>query len=447
MSRFLFYIFLVFLLGLVVAFRLSIKNEVKIPRNQFVVVEATLKQEPRMTEFGQILSIGDAKVYVERWGEYQVGDKLRIEGFVDESGKIFNGKTEVVASSRSLVVSLRNKISVNIGRMLPSREATLILGSVLGVDDISRDFRDQLTRTGTIHVVVVSGQNLAIVAGIFLSLSKYLGRKPSMLLAVLACLFYALLAGFEPPVVRATIMVLASTLAVYFGREVNTILSIFLAALLILFFAPQAVGEISFQLTFAATLGIATMGKRLLNFAGPVIGFPPADTRSDLKSGHKGYDQAELRVDGIPSTGATRTDASTRVTLAFRATSFLFSFFWQSGAVAISAFLFTAPIIMFYFGRISVLSPLVNILVVEAVLPVMVLGFGLAIFSLVLPPLAQVLAYLAYVPAFYFVKVVEIFAVVPFGQIEAGKGSLTVVIVWYVLLLGMMGVWRNKRKL
>ena len=281
MSRFLLYTFLIFLLGLVVAFRLSFQKEVKIPRNQFVVVEATLKQEPRLTEFGQILSVGDAKVYVERWGEYLVGDKLRVEGFVDESGKVFNGKVEVVSGSQYLVSSIRNKISTNIGRMLPAREATLILGSVLGVDDISRDFRDQLTRTGTIHVVVVSGQNLAIVAGIFLSLSKYLGRKPSMFLAVLACLFYALLAGFEPPVVRATIMVLASTLAIYFGREVNTILSIFLAALLILFFAPQALGEISFQLTFAATLGIATMGQRLAahSFAivlgrGPVLRQP-----------------------------------------------------------------------------------------------------------------------------------------------------------------------------
>ena len=85
-----------------------------------------------------------------------------------------------------------------------------------------------------------------------------------------------------------------------------------------------------------------------------------------------------------------------------------------------------------------------NILVVEAVLPVMVLGFGVALASLVFLPLAQVLAYLAYVPAFYFVKVVAIFATVPFGQIETGKGNWVMAIVWYGILLGMMGVWRVK---
>ena len=246
--------------------------------------------------------------------------------------------------------------------------------------------------------------------------------------------------------VRATIMVLASTLAIYFGREVNTILSIFLAALLILFFAPQALSEISFQLTFAATVGIATMGQRLAahSFAivlgrGPVLRQPRPTSSLDSN-------QDPVSLTYSVAAGARR-GAPSRATPAFRATHFLLSFFWQSGAVAVSAYLFTAPIIMFYFGRISVLSPLVNILVVEAVLPVMVLGFGMAIFSLILPPLAQILAYLAYVPAFYFVKVVEIFAAVPFGQIEAGKGSWVVAIVWYVLLLGMMGVWRNKRKL
>ena len=185
-------------------------------------------------------------------------------------------------------------------------------------------------------------------------------------------------------------MVIVSTLAVYFGREANTLVSIILAALLILFFAPEAAGEISFQLTFAATLGIALLGKRLANFwkKVPVLG--------------------------------------------------------EAAAVSLSAFLFTAPMIMFYFGRISVLSPIVNVMVAEAVLPIMVLGFGVATLSLILTPIAQVLAYLAFVPAFYFVKVVQVSSRIPFGQIEVGKGSLVTVIIWYLVLAVGMAIWRQR---
>src|SRR3990167_10013979 len=125
---------------------------------------------------------------------------------------------------------LRDKISNNVGALLPAREATLVVGMVLGVDTISQEFRQELIKTGTIHVVVVSGQNLMIVAGIFLALTKYLGRRQSMILAILAVFSYAFLTGFEPPVVRASIMVLVSTLAIFLGREADALWSLFIAA-------------------------------------------------------------------------------------------------------------------------------------------------------------------------------------------------------------------------
>jgi len=116
----------------------------------------------------------------------------------------------------------------------------------------------------------------------------------------------------------------------------------------------------------------------------------------------------------------------------------------SNAAVATSAYLFTAPVILFYFGRISPLAPFANILVAEAVFPMMIFGFLVAITSLIFMPLAQVVAYLAYVPAFYFVKVVEVFAKLPAGQLSLGKGSEAMVVGWYGLLLGLMFVWGRR---
>jgi len=401
------YFLIIILLGLGFAFRISSQSKTILPKNQPVVFITTLKKEPRIFENRQILEIGDSRVYTDLFPKYRVGDQLKVETTFDTGGKTLSAKIEKIGYGETSVArlsGLRHKITQNINQLLPTREATLIAGTVLGVDTIGRDFQDELIRTGTIHVVVVSGQNLMIVAGIFLALAGYIGRRQSLALATVVCFGYALLTGFEPPVVRATLMVLASSVAIFFGREVMPILSIVIAALLIIFVWPSAVGEISFQLTFAATLGIMTLGRW---FIGKFMqGSDPKGDRTLKKE--------------------------------------FLDLLLSNAAVATSAYLFTAPVILFYFGRISPLAPFANILVAEAVFPMMIFGFLVAITSLIFMPLAQVVAYLAYVPAFYFVKVVEVFAKLPAGQLSLGKGSEAMVVGWYGLLLGLMFVWGRR---
>jgi competence protein ComEC len=117
----------------------------------------------------------------------------------------------------------------------------------------------------------------------------------------------------------------------------------------------------------------------------------------------------------------------------------------QNAAIATSAYLFTAPIIIFYFGRISPVAPLANLLVAEAVFPMMILGFLTAIASLIFMPLAQVVAYFAFVPAFYFSMVVKIFAALPFAQYSFGQGNWIMAIAIYLILFTLLWITRAKQ--
>ena len=191
-------------------------------------------------------------------------------------------------------------------------------------------------------------------------------------------------------------MVIGASAAIFFGRQTYPIWILILAAMVILFIWPQAAFEVSFQLTFAATLGIMTLGQFL-----------------------------------------------TRI---FNFQFSIFNLFLQNAAIATSAYIFTAPIILYYFGRVSILSPIANIFVAEAVFPIMVLGFLVSITSLVFSPLAQALAYIAYVPAFYFVKVVETFAKIPVGQASFGQGNLVALLIFYILILILLFLWLQKPK-
>lgn len=361
MSKIHFLIFIAFLI-LFAVIRVILHKEETLPKDQPIKFEATVKREPRIYDTYQVVYLADSKVYVDLYPRFRVGDRLIVEGKFDEQGGMFRGKVEKIGEVSSLISfrsRLRENISQKISRLLPIREATLLTGTVLGVDRISARFREELVKTGTIHVVVVSGQNLSIVAAMFLAQARFVGRRRSMLLAIAAVFAYAFLTGFEPPVIRASIMVLVSTLAVYLGREADVLWSLFMSAIAIVLIWPQALFEISFQLTFAATLGIVTLGQFLKGRLGK------------------------------------------------------FGLLGNNAAIATSAYLFTSPIILFYFGQVSPVAPIANILVAEAVFPIMVLGFLIALGTLIFMPLAQVLAYLAFVPTFYFSQIVGIMAKIP----------------------------------
>ena len=384
-----------FVVALRISWFIEGNNQVKLPKDSQIKLIVKVKTEPKISYQKQIIEVGSGQIITNLYPKYRVGESLLIDGKIDSLGKIYYPTIQKIGTAAGLGTyfsNLRETISASFQKFLPVKEATLVSGTVLGIDTIDQKFTDELIKTGTIHVVVVSGQNLMIVAGIFLSFAQFLGRRKSLILATAAVFFYAFLTGLEPPVLRASIMVLASTLAIYFGREVWPIWNLALAVLIIAFIWPNAIFEVSFQLTFAASLGIMTLGQYL------------------LKTWQK-----------LPFLG-------------------------QNAAIAISAYIFTAPIILFHFGKIWPLAPFVNILVLEAIFPVMILGFLIALASLIFAPIAQLLAFLAYVPAFYFVKVVELFAQIPLDPITLGKSNLILLVGGYLLLLILFVVWTRKTR-
>jgi len=400
------YILFVLALGLFFALRLIATSEPKLPKNQSLKFAGVVKNEPRISKDQQVIKFADISVYTNLYPLYHVGDKLQVEGFADEKGRIFRPKIEFLG--RNLTLSgyfskFKLDLSRNIKKVLPAKEAALVQGAILGIDNIEADFREELIRTGTIHVVVVSGQNLMIVAGIFLSFVKYLGRRFSLILAILAVFLYAFLTGFEPPVVRASLVVLSSSVAIFFGRESGALRNLILAVVVILIIWPRAIGDISFQLTFAASLGIITLGQylaRILNWS-------------------RFQEKSKFEILNLAA---------------------------KNAAIATSAYIFTAPIILFYFGRISPVAPLVNVLVAELVAPIMVGGFLLVILGLLWTGFAQAFAILVYLPATFFVRTVSIFAKLPFSQMNFGQENVWLAIVLYVLIGLVMLVWSLRRK-
>lgn len=255
-----------------------------------------------------------------------------------------------------------------INSYLPEPHASLLNGILFGVSvKTSKLFYTELKTVGLVHIVVLSGMNITILGAIITSVTYRLGKVISIIITIVSILTFILFVGVQPPILRAGIMAILTMLATLFGRKATTLYLLFLSAILILLFHNEWLTSISFQLSYAATLGLVLFGK----------------------SNHK--------IDKIPPWKKYITDE-------FR--------------TSLSAQLFTAPLIFLYFGQISLISPLANLLVSWSIVPLMIFGFLTSILGLIHYSLGLLPSYICYILLDYIVRIVQLLSQIPFASIN-----------------------------
>jgi competence protein ComEC len=162
---------------------------------------------------------------------------------------------------------IHSSIIAQVHALWPPPQAALIDAMVIGEEAfIDRDTRVDFQRSGTYHVLVVSGMNVTILAFVaFWTLRRLrLGEIPATLLTILFCVAYAFLTQVGAPVWRATLMcaLYLGTRLLYRGRAMLNALGS--AALALLVFDPRQLFTASFQMTFLCVLIVAAIGLPLL---------------------------------------------------------------------------------------------------------------------------------------------------------------------------------------
>ncbi|MFZ9668821.1 MAG: ComEC/Rec2 family competence protein [Solirubrobacterales bacterium] len=247
---------------------------------------------------------------------------------------------------RGLVDSIRDRAEDALGFGIPPPQAALARGFVLGQDQaIEPEVTDRFRDSGLAHLLAVSGQNvmlLLLLAWVVLSLVGVPLRFRYPLLAGLVCL-YVPLAGSGPSIQRAGIMGLAGLAAASAGRPLDRVFPVVLAAAITLGLNPFSAGDVGWQLSFAAVVGILALAR------------PISDRILEFLAGRAG------RFGEALSLGLSVTVAATLATL---------------------------PLIGFHFGRLPLGTVAANLLALPAVAPSMWLGMLAATIGQVAPWLA-----------------------------------------------------------
>ncbi len=302
-----------------------------------------------------------------------------------------------------LVYTFKSNLVENTYKIFPDPEASLFAGILFGVDTgLPKRLQEAFKNTGTAHIIAISGFNIAIIAGLFFSIFKTLlqNERLGAALAVVSIFLYAFLVGGDPAVMRAAFMGSLSLFAKQIGRRNAGINTLAVVALVMSLFNPLTLWDIGFQLSFFATLGLILYAEPFSNITANLI------------------------------EKISRTDNSAVIRIIN-----------DNVILTLAAQVMTIPLMMYYFNRISIVSFIANPFILPIQPAVMILG-GLAVFvSLLILPLGQLLAWVAWPFAGYTIRVVEFFDKIPNGVIVLGDVPLWIIYMTYASLLLVTFNW------
>jgi competence protein ComEC len=353
-----------------------------------VEMHGTLEQfpfqrNPGEFDYGKYLALNDIH------GVVTVKGLQNVKAGGKSDGNILQGMT----------TSVQRALYRIIDSLHSPRHASFFKGIIFGYRaDIPSDVKQSFMDTGTIHILAVSGSNVAFIAFIFYSVLSFfrMPRKAVGGITILGLIAYMLITGSSASVVRATVMAIVLLSGTLIERKADIYNSICVAALVLLFWNTKTLFDVGFQLSFAAVISIVYFYPR-------------------IESLIKIIPERFQKIKGV--------DAVLK----------LF-------AVSFAAQLGTVPFTAYYFGRVSVISLAANIPVV----PISGLNTFIGAAEIMVYPLSPWIAKMyAAVNDFlvwFLLGFVKQAASVPFAYIEAWHFSIVFVIGYYCMVIGIFNL-------
>jgi competence protein ComEC len=398
-----------------------------------VRIETVLEAEREETE---ALKGEHLRVVRRIYPQFQNGDEVELageitplEGIESQGFRTYLQRQGVIASMEYPEVTvtgyrgqpgvieamgnLRRELARALERSMPEPEAALAKGMLLGQrDGIPDDVEEEFNDAGISHLIVISGANVMLVAGFVVgALRSVAGRRQAIVLAMIVVVAYALFVGGSPPVLRAAAMAIVVLGGVLFGRgdfsrgvasplHSHGLNALLLAGVAMTLIDPQVVNDVSFQLSFAATLGIVLFAGRF-------------------------EERFDLLLARLP-------EASAR---------------FLSGQLAMTtaASIAVIPIIAVYFGRLSLVSIPANLVAAPLFVLALAGSAFTAVAGVVDGDLGRAAGEFGYLPMALLVSLADFASSLPLASVAVSGHGIPDVLAMYGLVAIIL-VWLLRRR-
>ncbi len=266
------------------------------------------------------------------------------------------------------------------------------------------EFEEMVKRSGVSHIMVVSGMHMAIICGAFLKLLKFLklGNKISAVITAVFVFLFMALCGFSMSVLRAGITYFIMLLSLFIIRRTDALNSLSVAVSVILMVNPFAASSVALQLSVLSTAGIIIL-------SGPI---------------------------------SKRIKSLLHIRLKF------LRVIVEMISVTLSALIFTFPVTVYYFGAVSTVAVITNLLVSGAVTAVLIMSSVALPFSLVgsFSYFANGLFFFTEYITRYFNAVINYFGSLPWAYIEVDRAAIIICYLAIILSFGIIKYIENIKK-
>ncbi len=313
-----------------------------------------------------------------------------------ESGSVVSSHRGAILVER--LYDFRNLLIGKIKMLLPEPEAGLLSGIILGdKSGLDKALKDALTRVGLIHIAVLSGSNIIIIALFVRWLCRLLPLRIQTIVTVSSIWLFIIMSGAEPPATRAGLLITIVLLGTAVFRRVDINRALLTIAAIMIWLSPfSLLWNVSFQLSFLATLGLVYVTPIVSSF----IKLPKKVNKFSLQ---------EI----IAATIATQ--------------------------------LTVLPIILYTSGTLSLVSVIANLLVVFVIPPLMLIGFVATIIGFMSSTIALPFTILSEYIAGYIVWVVRVLDAVPYSSVIVQIKSPMWVMIIYLVFFAFVIWWNYKQ--
>lgn len=399
---------------------------------QDIVMDVSIAEEPSIKDTYNEYVVknfqhnGNFLLQLPQYTEYGVGDRLaiscRLSSPDESSGRDRYAKYLEVrniwaicqkakilgAGDRDIsfyqyIFLFKSHISRRVIELWPEPGASLVGGLLYGDrSGLPKDLADSFNRTGISHIVAVSGYNISIIAAALMIILIIIGlyRQQAFWLAIIGIALFVVFTGASSSAVRAGLMGAVVLLGNYLGRPSRAAPALVFAAVLMVFFNPLVlIWDVGFQLSFVATAGI-------LYLAAPI----------------------EQKLSRIINRFFKTTQSHENPGMV---------------ATTSAAIIATLPLVLYYFGRLSLVALPVNLLVLWLIPYIMLFGFLSILASFIFFSLGEVVAWIVGVGLNYIISVTEFFAQWKWSSAEFSL-PWPIMLLAYMLLIYFF-IWQNKK--
>ena len=220
-------------------------------------------------KYGKIYVMTDTKQSIVRSDKLTLAGELS-DGFGSYDGFVYHPTIIEIAhpDAPDLATSMRDSFSERIEQLANSEEqSALALSYLTGQKTkLSEDLRNELRIAGLSHVVVASGFHLSVVVGFAKKRFGKLSRFATITGAIMLMVIYISVTGFSPSMVRAGLMTAISLFAWYFGRRIHPARLILYVIAISLLIDTSLIKDIAWQLSFASYAGIIFINPLITKF-------------------------------------------------------------------------------------------------------------------------------------------------------------------------------------